>query len=177
MSADGRMHGGDRRQVRTLPRQHCGILLDVEEQAYVLDQSVARDVLAAAHREALLVLRPRLATVEIDPTSPPWPPEASRQVQGLYWLAERQGRWPPPRRPLARTGVDLDPRDDTEFEIVIALSPHTLLADGYDRAGRNIYSAADQGGLWLTLTVGEHRELTRRLDQLGFGERLLAQHS
>jgi hypothetical protein len=29
--------------------------------------------------------------------------------------------------------VDLDPRNDAEFEVLIILSPHTLLADGYER--------------------------------------------
>jgi hypothetical protein len=102
-----------------------------------------------------LVLRPRLATVEIDPTSP----QVSCQVQALHRLGEWQGRWPPQNRPLARTGVDLDPRNDAEFEVLIILSPHTLLADGCDEDGRNIYSADDHGGLWLKLTADENAEV------------------
>ena len=112
----------------------CGMLLDVEEQsAFVLDQSAGGPAVVATHREALLVLRPRLATVEIDPNVAAWPPEVSCQVQALHRLGERQGRWPPQNRPLARTGVDLDPRSDAEFDVLIILSPHTLLADGYER--------------------------------------------
>jgi len=88
-----------------------------------------------------------------------WPPEVSCQVQALHRLGERQGRWPPQNRPLARTGVDLDPRNDAEFEVLIILSSHTLLADGCDEDGRNIYSADDQGGLWLKLTADENAEV------------------
>jgi hypothetical protein len=151
-----------------------GMLLDVKEQSvFVLDQSAGEPAVVATHREALLVLRPRLATVEIDPTSPPWPLEVSRQVQALHRLGERQGRWPPRNRPLARTGVDLDPRNDAEFEVLITLSPHTLLADGWDEDGRNIYSASDEGGLWLRLTADEHAEVSRRLSEIGVGEAVL----
>jgi len=67
--------------------------------------------------------------------------------------------------------VDLDPRNDAEFEVLIILSPHTLLADGYDEDGRNVYSADDQGGLWLKLTADEHAEVSRRLSEVGVGER------
>ena len=101
-----------------------------EQSAFVLDQSAGGPAVVATHREAPLVLRPRLATVEIDPNVAAWPPEVSCQVQALHRLGERQGRWPPRNRPLARTGVDLDPRNDAEFEVLIILSPHTLLADG-----------------------------------------------
>lgn len=139
----------------------------------MLDESAGGTAVVAIHREALLVLRRRLASVEIDPTSPPWPPDVSRQVQLLHRLGERQGRWPPRNRPLARTSVDLDPRDDIEFGVLIALSPYTLLADGWDEGGRNIYSADDQGGLWLCLTADEYAEVSRRLSEVGVGETLL----
>jgi len=73
------------------------MLLDVEERsAFVLDPSAGGPAVVATHREALLVLRPRLATVEIDPTSPPWPPEVSCQVQALHRLGERPGATNPP---------------------------------------------------------------------------------
>ena len=70
--------------------------------------------------------------------------------------------------------MDLDPRNDAEFEGMTTLSPHTLLADGYDGAGRNIYSADDQGGLWLKLTTDEHAELSQRLSEVGVGESVLS---
>jgi hypothetical protein len=67
-----------------------------QQSAFVLDQSAGGPAVVATHREALLVLRPRLATVEIDPTSPPWPPEVSCQVQALHRLGERPGATNPP---------------------------------------------------------------------------------
>ena len=142
----------------------------MEEHAFVLDQSTDPAATVTVHREALLVLRPRLVTVEIDPASPPWPSRVSRHVQALNRIGERQGRWPPPERPFASTGVDLDPRKDGDFEVLVALSPHALLADGYDGEGRNIYSASDQGGLWLTLTIDEHADVVRRLRESGVGD-------
>jgi hypothetical protein len=47
-------------------------LFGVKKHAYVLDESADRRAAVAVHREALLVLRPRLVTVEVDPT-PDWP--------------------------------------------------------------------------------------------------------
>jgi hypothetical protein len=70
----------------------------------------------------------------------------------------------------ARTGVDLDPCDDAEFEVLVTLAPHTLLADGYDEEGRRIYSAPDQGGLWASLSADEHAEVMRRLRESGVGD-------
>jgi hypothetical protein len=147
----------------------------VEERAYVADTSIGPAAVVAVHREAPLVLRPRLVAVEIDPTPPPWPSQVSRHVQVLHGIAERQGRWPPRNRPFASTGIDLDPDDDAEFEVLVALSPHTLLADGYDQDGRNVYSATDEGGLWLSLRAEEHDAVVGRLSEAGVGDVLKRQ--
>jgi len=84
-------------------------------------------------------------------------------VEALHEIGARQGRWPPRNRPFARTGVDLDPRADAEFEILVALSPYTLLADGWDQDHVNIYDANDEGGLWLNLSTEEHAQIVECL--------------
>jgi hypothetical protein len=119
------------------------------------------------HPAALMVLRPHLESVEFDPTEAGWPEGVRSAVEALHTVGAEQGRWPPTKRLFARTGVDLDPAVDQHFEILCALASHTLLADGWDHAGNNIYSATDSGGLSLRLSRAQHEQLTQRL--LGTG--------
>lgn len=148
---------------------------DIPQHRRVLAGGLDVDVIVAVHREVLQVLRPVLDVVEIDPTPPPWPDDASKAVEALYVLAERQGRWPTRRGLLRSTGVRLDPRIDQEFAVAVALSACALLADGSDRDQRNIFSASDSGDLWLTLTEDQEALIGRRLLAVGLSGALIIQ--
>jgi hypothetical protein len=139
----------------------------------VLSHAATSEEAALVHQAALLVLRPNLKSVELEPTDAGWPEGVRSAVQALHTLGAEQGRVPPVRRIFARTGVDLDPAVDQHFEIVCALAPHTLLADGWDLAGNNVYSATDAGGLWLRLSRGQHEQLTEWLQGSGVDPAIL----
>ena len=133
----------------------------------MLSHAATPEEAALVHQAVLMVLRPHLKSVELDPTEAGWPEGVRSAVEALHTLGAGQGRWPPMKRLFARTGVDLDPAIDQHFEIVCALAPHTLLADGWDLAGKNVHSATDSGCLWLRLSRAQHEQLTQRL--LGSG--------
>jgi hypothetical protein len=132
-------------------------------EEWVLSDAATRDDAALVHKAALTVLRPDLKRVEMDPAEAGWPEEVRSAVDELHAVGAAQGRWPERKRVVARTGVDLDPAVDRDFEIACALAPHAVLADGWDLAGNNVYEATDSGGLLLTLSRAQHEELTQRL--------------
>jgi hypothetical protein len=80
----------------------------------------------------------------------------------------------PRTRPLARTGRGPRPAERCR----VRGPDHPVSAHAAGRRlredGRNVYSADDQGGLWLKLTADEHAEVSRRLSEVGVGEAVLS---
>lgn len=136
-----------------------------DRRTYVLDEGCPAEAVSAAHRETLLVLRPHLDRVEIDPDSG-WPPEVADAVAQLHQIGQAQGRIPPRARTLWMSGVDLTPRDDAHFALLVALCPLTLRGDGCDADTRHLYSTNDIGGLWVRLTDAEYQDLQTRLTNI-----------
>lgn len=61
-------------------------------------------------------------------------------------------------------GIDIDPADDEQFDIVRVLTPFTIHAEFSGTSGEQLYSASDTGtGLWMALTADEHQQLVARL--------------
>jgi hypothetical protein len=101
----------------------------------------------AACRSALLVLRDRIVTLQVDVCSDePWPPDAIEAVRALDELRlARRGR-------LARRfgrdpsiTLDLDPRDDRELGLAVAVAPYTICGSGLDERGRLLWDVNDTG--------------------------------
>ncbi|WP_326586143.1 hypothetical protein [Streptomyces sp. NBC_01294] len=64
-------------------------------------------------------------------------------------------------------GIDIDVRDDTQFDVLLAMAPYTIHAEAW-RQGREIFSASDTGtALWIAVTSEQEVQLMSRLDALG----------
>ncbi len=136
---------------------------------FLLGDSLEAEQLARAHHEALRVLRSSIETAHIDAYSDAaWPQE----VVPIYERALSMG---PDELALgARSmkddpglGIDVDVRDDAQFEVLLALAPYTIHAEGW-RKGQLIFSASDTGStLWVAVTQQQENELMSRLVRHG----------
>ncbi|TLQ43838.1 hypothetical protein [Streptomyces marianii] len=122
-----------------------------------------------AHHEALRVLRDGIETAHIDAYSDiAWPREALPAYEHALLMAEnevaegvRSAKGDP------GMGIDVDVRDDTQFDVLLALAPYTIHAEA-SRRGRQIFSAGDTGtALWIAVTSEQEDQLMSRLDALG----------
>ncbi|MFF9854392.1 hypothetical protein [Streptomyces litmocidini] len=131
---------------------------------------------ALVHREALRVLRPGIDAAQLDAYSDaPWPPAVLRSHDRVLSLArEAVAAGARSRRDDTGMGIDIDVRDDAQFELMLDLVPHTINAEGW-REGRAVFSASDSGtSLWMAVTQEQEAELLSRLDALGIPSTALA---
>ncbi|CAM5413515.1 hypothetical protein SSPIM334S_07929 [Streptomyces spiroverticillatus] len=71
-------------------------------------------------------------------------------------------------------GIDIDVRDDAQFELLLDLVPHTINAEGW-RGDQLVFSASDSGtSLWMVVTQGQEAELLSRLEAQGIRPTALA---
>ncbi|GAA2222110.1 hypothetical protein GCM10010232_03080 [Streptomyces amakusaensis] len=134
---------------------------------------------AHAHRAALLVLRDSLRTAHLDAYSDePWPADVLPSYEHALSLAETAA--PPGPRPAKRRdlgmGIDLDPRDDAHFTVLLDLAPHTISAEAHGDEGP-LFSASDTGtALWIAVTPAQEALLGERLDALGIPRTVFTPH-
>ena len=130
----------------------------------------ARPTVAAACRGALLVLRDRIVRLQVDVYSDePWPPDAIEAVQALDELRlARRGRL---ARRLGRDpsiSLDLDPRDDHELGLAVAIAPYTICGSGFDERWRLLWDVNDTGtSVTFTLSSHELDDLRARVERSG----------
>lgn len=104
-----------------------------------------RATVDAVHRGVLRAQRLRIADLTIDLAAGPWPSEVQWAVDDAVERATRT------RGFFGRTWVrrardiDLDLRDERDFEIALALVPYTIGSTGIDHHGRMIWDANDAG--------------------------------
>ncbi|QJW37935.1 hypothetical protein [Cellulosimicrobium protaetiae] len=112
-----------------------------------IGDGAAPGAVAAACRGALLAVRDRLTTLQVDVYSDgPWPPDAVEAVQELdelrharrSRLATRLGREP-------SISLDLDPRDDHELGLALAIAPYTICGSGFDERWQLLWDVNDTG--------------------------------
>ncbi|MFE3944869.1 hypothetical protein ACFXPV_23850 [Streptomyces sp. NPDC059118] len=121
------------------------------------------------HREALRILRDSIETAHVDAYSDStWPREvAPAYEQVLSMAANEMAEGVRSAKGDPGMGVDLDVRDDTQFDALRALDPYTNDAEAW-RQGREIFSASDTGtALWIAVTSEQEARLRSRLDALG----------
>ncbi|WP_199924887.1 hypothetical protein [Streptomyces sp. NRRL WC-3725] len=138
---------------------------DGPRRALLLGDALEPAELARAHREALFVLRSTIETAHIDAYSDAtWPQE----VMAFYERALAMGQDAVVRGARSATddpgmGIDVDVRDDAQFEVLLALAPYTIHAEGW-RGGQLVFSASDTGSaLWVAVTQQHEVELLSRL--------------
>ncbi|MEU1698147.1 hypothetical protein ACPC36_30935 [Streptomyces pseudogriseolus] len=121
------------------------------------------------HREALRVLRSGIDTAHFDAYSDDaWPPAVLHSYERALTLARQEvADGIRSRRADPGTGIEIDVRDDAQFELLLDLAPHTINAEGW-RGDRLVFSASDSGtALWIAVTDEQAAELLARLDALG----------
>ena len=122
------------------------------------------DVQEAAHRAALQVLRPELATVWLDATAGPqgWPPDVVRHL-AVVGRRARVARTtvPLPGRPhRGPDAVALNPSADDEFAAACALAARSSAVEAMSRRGRLVLARLDVGApLRLRLTPAQRDAL------------------
>lgn len=122
-----------------------------------------------AHREALRVLRESIESAQVDAYSDiAWPREvAPAYEQVLSMAANEVAQGVRPAKGDPGMGIDVDIRDDTQFDVLLALAPYTIHAEAW-RQGREIFSAGDTGtALWIAVTSEQEARLMSRLEALG----------
>ncbi|MFJ4584030.1 hypothetical protein [Streptomyces echinatus] len=121
--------------------------------------------LARAHLEALLVLRSSIETAHIDAYSDAaWPQEVvSSYEHALAMGRDEVVRGTRSAKDDPGMGIDVDVRDDAQFEVLLALAPYTIHAEGWCE-GQQVFSASDTGtALWVAVTQQQEEELMSRL--------------
>ncbi|MEU9994210.1 hypothetical protein [Streptomyces sp. NPDC050848] len=121
------------------------------------------------HREALHVLRSGIDTAHLDAYSDdPWPPTVLRSYEHALSLAQKAAAaGTRPRRADPGMGIDIDVRDDAQFELLLDLAPHTIHTEGR-RGNQLVFNASDSGtSLWMALTQEQETELLSRLHAQG----------
>ncbi|WP_328723427.1 hypothetical protein OHT52_30600 [Streptomyces sp. NBC_00247] len=123
----------------------------------------------SAHREALRALRDDIETAHFDAYSDaPWPPEVVPAYERASSMAEhRVAGGVRSAKGDHGMGIDVDVRDDAQFDVLLALAPFTIHAEGW-RQGRQIFSASDTGtALMIAVTARQEALLMSRLGASG----------
>ncbi|MGX4692360.1 hypothetical protein [Streptomyces sp. JNUCC 63] len=128
------------------------------------------------HREALRVLRSGIDAAHLDAYSDDaWPPAVLHSYERALSLARKAvADGTRSRRCDPGMGIDIDVRDDGQFEVLSDLAPYTVNAEGR-RGDRLVFSASDSGtSLWIAVTQEQEEELLSRLNGLGIPSTALA---
>ncbi|MEU0136855.1 hypothetical protein ABZ172_22935 [Streptomyces sp. NPDC006296] len=147
----------------------------VQARELVLVEGVRPAHVVHVHREALRVLRQGIDAAHIDAYSgDAWPPEVLHSYERALLLAgEEVARGRRSRRSDPEMGIDIDVRDDGQFEVLLDLAPYTIHAEGR-RDGRLVFSASDSGtALWIEATQEQEAALLSRLGLLGIPSAVL----
>ncbi|MGW2685700.1 hypothetical protein ACWC6I_21415 [Streptomyces sp. NPDC001414] len=147
----------------------------VRVRELVLVDGVRPADVVRVHREALHVLRSSIDAAHIDAYSgDAWPPEVLHSYESALLLArEEVAHGHRSRRSDPWMGIDIDVRDDGQFEVLSDLVPYTIHAEGW-RDGRQVFSASDSGtALWIEATREQETALLSRLGQLGISSGVL----
>ncbi|MFE9168042.1 hypothetical protein ACFYNZ_00670 [Streptomyces kebangsaanensis] len=132
------------------------------------------------HREALRVLRHAIDAAHLDAYSDDvWPPAVLPSYERALSLAREALAVAVADGSRSRChdpgmGIDIDVRDDEQFQVLSDLVPYTINAEGR-RGDRLVFSASDSGtSLWFTVTREQEEELLSRLTELGIPTTALA---
>ncbi|MFI9586275.1 hypothetical protein ACIHCQ_31545 [Streptomyces sp. NPDC052236] len=141
---------------------------DSRHELFLREGLDAVDVVRA-HTAALRVLRSSIESAHVDAYSDvAWPQDVMPSYEQALCLARnavvsgtRSARADP------GMGIDIDIRDDAQFEVLLALAPYTIHAEGW-LGNQSIFSMDDTGtALWVAVTAAEEVELRSQLDTLG----------
>lgn len=117
-----------------------GVTSDVDEprRELLLQDGLEEEYVVSAHREALRALRDDIETAHFDAYSDaPWPPEVVPAYERASSMAEhRVAGGVRSAKGDHGMGIDVDVRDDAQFDVLLALAPSRFTRRGGVRAGR-----------------------------------------
>lgn len=151
--------------------QHGGVAREV-----VMVDGLSPAEVELLHREALRVLRSGIDSAHLDAYSDdPWPPAVLRSYERVLSLArEAVTDGTRSRRADPEMGIDIEVRDDAQFELLLDLVPHAINSEAW-RGDQLVFSASDSGtSLWTTVTQRQEAELLSRLEAQGIPPSALA---
>jgi hypothetical protein len=129
------------------------------------------EAVAAAYRGALDSVRSKLAGFRLELVSDEaWPPD-------VQWAVEALGPRRPPWNSITpwvgqgRTiTIDLDLREDGDFQLAVALAPYTSRCQGFADDNRIIYSGQGNAtGAYFELTEEERESAVQYMTEEGVG--------
>lgn len=141
-----------------------------EDVCWTVADGAAPGTVTTVCREALVVLRDRIVTLQVDLCSDdPWPPDVVESVQALdalrYARRGRLARWLGSGPSIS---LDLDPRDDHEFGLALDVAPYTICGSGFDARGRLLWDVNDTGtSVTFSLLPHELDDLRVRVERSG----------
>jgi hypothetical protein len=141
--------------------------VDVE---YVTTRGISLATLEIVTTAVLRILRPKAGRAYLDGVSDnPWPKRHEGRVARLHELAASR----PARGSDPRMGIELDFRDDEQFEIFVDLAPHALHSEIWAKVENpsrewQLFATDDSGTqAYFTLNDEEHRGVAAHLASLG----------
>lgn len=141
----------------------CGELEDPaldSERRLGLITAASAGAIATIGRAAAVAMRSGFDRARLDLISDrPWPADAANALAQVRGIAVVRGR--------GETAVDVDPRDDADFEAFVCLLPYAVSAEAY-AGDRLVLSMSDTGpGVWFATDRRERAALARALDSAG----------
>ncbi|WP_425957068.1 DUF1990 family protein [Xylanimonas sp. McL0601] len=132
-----------------------------EPVIFTIADDPPRPAVDAAIRAALRSQRTRLECVQVDVLSDDAWPEELNSVVEVAQARLRAGR----ARDIT---LDLDPRDDTDFDIALALGPYTIGGTGLSTSGHIVWSSNDTGSsAGFELTPAEEEDVRAAITAAG----------
>jgi hypothetical protein len=136
---------------------------------FTIRDGTDRATVDAAHRAVLQIRRPRIEDGTVDLNSDARWPEHVRWAVGEAGQREMRTRSFLGRSWTRRTAsIDLDPADDRDFEIAMALVPYTIGSTGIDHEQRIIWDTNDTGtSAAFQLTAAEAAQVRSLIGEEG----------
>ncbi|MCM2425034.1 hypothetical protein [Streptomyces sp. RKAG337] len=172
LSPPGRWCGSSRANTAQTPGSECKeAWQDLFLRDGLEDSSVVR-----AHHVALQVLRESIDSAHLDAYSDaPWPQHVVPSYHRALSLTETTDDVRS-RTSDTGMGISVDVRDDSQFDVLLALAPYTIHAEAWCQ-GRQIFSASDTGtALWIAVTPQQELHLISRLQALGIERTAFTTH-
>lgn len=139
--------------------------------AYSVAAEAPPEAVAAAYRGALSSVRSKLAGFCLDLVSDEaWPADVQWAVEALSPRRPQWGSILPWVQQERSVTIDLDLREDGDFQLAVALAPYTVNGRGFADDNRTIYSGNDTGtSAYFELTEEERESTVQYMTEEGVG--------
>jgi hypothetical protein len=139
--------------------------------AYSVAGEAPPEAVAAAYRGALSSLRSKLTSFRLDLVSyEAWPADVQWAVEALSPRRPSRSSILPWAKYQRSVTIDLDLREDGDFQLAVALAPYTTHCQGLAEDNRIIYSGNDiDMSAYFELTEDERESTVQYMTEEGVG--------